>query len=77
MFGARVEDTVGEVAAEKQGPLSTVIRVHRLSRNSTEKLIGLEFVAKGLTGYQSMPFSLSIAGAQQLSALLQEAARAK
>jgi len=77
MFGAKVERTVGEVAGEKQGPISTAIKVHLLNRDSAEKLVGLEFVARGFATYRTTPFALSALEAQKLVLLLQEAVRAR
>jgi hypothetical protein len=75
MFGARIEHTVGEVAAEKQGPMSVELKVHALRRDDSEKLIGIELVAKSFASYQMMPITLSVGQAQQLASLLQTATR--
>ena len=77
MFGAKVERTVGEVPARKQGLLSTVIKVHLLNRDTPEILVGLEFVAKSITSYEMTGFALSAVDAQKLALLLQEAARGR
>jgi hypothetical protein len=75
MFGARIDRTVGEVGGEKQGPVSIALKVHILRRDPTEKLVGVEFVAKSFASYQMMPVTLSISQAQQLASLLNEAVR--
>jgi hypothetical protein len=75
MFGARIEHTVGEVPGEKQGPMSVALKVHALRRDNSEKLIGIELVAKSFASYQMMPITLSVNQAQQLASLLQNAAR--
>jgi hypothetical protein len=77
MFGARIERAAGEVTCEKQGPVSAVLKVHVLSRNSGEILVGLEYVAKSFASYDMMPIALSSSEAQKLASLLQEAARAR
>ena len=48
MFGARVVRAVGEVSAESQGPVRVVLKVHLLERTGSDKLVGLELVAKSL-----------------------------
>jgi len=48
MFGARIEHTVGEVIGEKKGPMNVALKVHALRRNESERLIGIELVAKKL-----------------------------
>lgn len=75
MFGARIEQTVGEVTGEKQGPMNVALKVHALRRDDSEKLIGIELVAKSFASYQMMPITLSVSQAQQLASLLQNAAR--
>ena len=74
MFGARIEHTVGEVPGERQGGTSVALKVHALRRENSERLIGIEFVAKSFASYQMMPITLSVAQAQQLASLLQNAA---
>ena len=76
MFGARIDHTVGEVGAEGQGPVGVALKVHVLRRNSAEKLVGVELVAKSFASYQMVPVTLSISQAQQLASLLNEAVRA-
>src|SRR5260221_14091651 len=75
MFGARIDHTVGEVRAEKQGPMSVALKVHALRRDDSEKLIGIELVAKSFASYQMVPITLSVNQAQQLASLLQNATR--
>ncbi len=74
MFGARIEKSLGEVDAERQGPVGTAaVKVHVLRRGMNEKLVGLEFVAKSFGGYQMTPVAMQESQARQLLALLQEA----
>ena len=75
MFGARIEQTVGEVPGENQGPMRIALKVHALRRDDSEKLIGIELVAKSFASYQMMPITLSVNQAQQLASLLQNATR--
>jgi len=77
MFGARIDRTVGEIPGEKQGPMSIALKVHVLRRDATEKLVGVELVAKSFASYQMMPITLSTSQAQRLASLLHEAARAQ
>jgi hypothetical protein len=58
MFGARIERTVCEVPGESQGIMSVVLKVHALRRDNSEKLIGIEFVAKSFAGYQMTPVTI-------------------
>jgi hypothetical protein len=73
MFGARIERSLGEVTAERQGPVGTVVKVHILRRGADEKLVGLEFVAKSIASYGMMPVALQADQASRLAALLQQA----
>jgi hypothetical protein len=75
MFGASIEQTVGEVAGERQGSVGVGLKVHALRRDGTEKLVGLEVVAKSAASYQMLPITLSLDQAQQLASLLQAATR--
>jgi hypothetical protein len=76
MFGARIDRTVGEVSGERQGPVGVALKVHILRREAAEKLVGVEFIAKSFASYQMTPITLSVAQAQQLASLLNEAVRA-
>jgi hypothetical protein len=75
MFGARIEQMVGEVPVEKQGWMSVALKVHALRRDDSEKLVGIEIVAKSFGSYQMTPITLSVQQAQQLASLLQNATR--
>ncbi len=73
MFGARIERTVGEVPGERQFGMNVVLKVHALRRDDSEKLVGLELVAKSFLSYEMTPITLSVHQAQQLASLLQNA----
>ncbi len=75
MFGARIDRTIGEVSGEKQGPMGIALKVHVLRRDPSEKLIGIELVAKSFASYQMIPVTLSVSQAEQLASLLQNAVR--
>jgi hypothetical protein len=75
MFGARIEHTVGEVAGERQGSMNVALKVHALRRDDSEKLVGIELVAKSIASYKMMPITLSVNQALQLASLLQNATR--
>jgi hypothetical protein len=53
--------------------MSIAVKVHTLGGDSTEKAIGLEFVAKSIASYEMMPVTLSVAEAKKLATLLQAA----
>src|SRR5262245_55983824 len=76
MFGARIERTVGEVPGERQAGMRVALKVHALSRDNSENLVGIELVAKSFASYQMTPVTLSVHEAQQLASLLQNATRA-
>jgi len=74
MFGAPIERTVGEVSASRSSRLMNVaVKVHVLGGNSSDKAIGLEFVATSFASYQMMPVSLSTVEAKKLIMLLESA----
>jgi hypothetical protein len=73
MFGARIERTVGQVSGERRTAINVALKVHTLRRDNSEKLIGIEFVAKSFASYQMTPITLSVHQAQQLVSLLQDA----
>ena len=73
LCGARIERTVGEVPGKIPGTSRAVLRVHALRRDGSEKLIGLEIVAKSLVSYEMTPITLSVDQAQRLASLLENA----
>jgi len=73
MFGAPIERTVGEVHGSGVKFMNIAVKVHTLGGDSTEKAIGLEFVAKSIASYQMMPVTLSASEARKLATLLQTA----
>jgi hypothetical protein len=74
MFGAPIERTVGEATATNSSRImSAVVRVHVLGGQSTDKAVGLEFVAKSFASYQMLPVSLSKVEARKLIMLLESA----
>ena len=73
MFGAPISSTVGEVSGSGSKLMKVAVKVHQLGGASSEKAIGLEFVAKSVGSYQMLPVTLSKAEAQKLSQLLQSA----
>ena len=74
MFGARIQDTVGEVAGAASA-VNTILKVHVLD-NPPDKAVGIELVAKTFASYQMMPITLSVTEANTLMGLLQSATRA-
>jgi hypothetical protein len=75
MFGARIESTVGEVTGERQFDMNVAVKVHALRRDDSEKLVGIELVAKSFLSYEMTPITLSVHQAQELASLLQSATR--
>jgi hypothetical protein len=74
LFGAPIKRTVGEVAATSPSRMMSVtVRVHNLGGNSSDKAVGLEFVARSFASYQMMPVSMSKVDARKLIMLLEAA----
>jgi len=74
MFGAPISRTVGEIAgASPFRMMSVVVRVHVLGGQSSDKAVGLEFVARSFASYQMMPVVLSKMEARKLIMLLESA----
>ena len=73
MFHAPIKRTVGEVSGSGTKIMSTAVKVHALGGDSSEKAVGLEFVAKSFAGYQTRPVTLSTSEAMKLARLLQAA----
>lgn len=74
MFGAGIKHTLGEVSGSGPKMMSTLVRVHELDGASSEKKVGVEFVAKSVGSYQMMPISLSANEARDLAKMLNDAA---
>ena len=74
MFGAPIQNTVGEVAGRDTGMMKVSVRVHTLGDKDVGYEVGLELVAKSFASYQMMPAKLSPADANRLASLLQTAA---
>jgi hypothetical protein len=77
MFGAPIEQTLGEVSGSGAKLMSTVLKVHALGGDRTDKAVGLEFVAKTVASYQIIPFSMSASEARKLIVLLESATRGR
>jgi hypothetical protein len=78
MFGARIEQTIGEFNGNNQWLTSMTLKVHLLRGKHGEKLIGIALVAKifgGFGGIAMMPMTFSLSQAQQLASLIQSATR--
>jgi hypothetical protein len=74
IFGAPIGRTVGELALGKIGPMSTMLKVHRLeSRGPGTPAIGIELVNRSLVSYHMTPIPLT---SQQASALKELLSRA-
>ena len=73
LFGAPIEHTIGEVEAQGLKLMRIILRVHKLSTSDTDKAVALEITAKGFLSYNMTPVTLSLAQAQNLVDLLNQA----
>jgi len=73
LFGAPIEHTIGEVQAQGLKLMRIILRVHKLSTNDRDKAVALEITAKGFLSYNMTPVTLSLAQAQNLVNLLNQA----
>ena len=73
MFGAGIQETVGEVVGAGS-VVKTTLRVHVLD-SPPNKAVGIELVNKSFASYQMMPITLSVTEANTLVGLLQSATR--
>jgi hypothetical protein len=55
-FGAPIQRTVGEVNAEKEGPVGVALKVHILRLEPSEELIGMALTATSFASYQWIRF---------------------
>jgi hypothetical protein len=60
LFGARISGTVGEVELGRTGPMSTMLKLHRLEAPElgTPK-VGIEVVNRSFASYHMMPIRLT------------------
>lgn len=78
LFGATIQETIGEVSGARQGPMSIKLKVHVLgAREDAEHKIGLELVARSFASWQMMPMTLPRSEAQKLLMLLEKAMAAR
>jgi hypothetical protein len=74
IFGAPIGRTVGELDLGKIGPMSTMLKVHRLeSRGPGTPTIGIELVNRSLASYHMTPIPLTSEQASALKELLSQA----
>lgn len=73
LFGAPIEHTIGEVEAQGLKLMRIILRVHKLSTSDRDKAVALEITAKGFLSYNMTPVTLSLAQAQNLVDLLNQA----
>lgn len=76
MFGAGIQNTVGEVTGNGPKLMNLSLKVHELDE-APEKAIGLELVAKSVGGYQMTPITLSVTEAKKLSELINSVTNGK
>lgn len=75
LFGAPIEQTVGEVSSSGAKLVKTVLKIHSLGANSTGKAVGVELIAKSFASYQTLPTTLTITEAKKLITLPESATR--
>lgn len=73
MFGARIQETLGQVSGSGSKLVKLNVKVHSLD-GAPDKVVGLEFVAITAGSFQMSPVSLSVDEAKNLVSLIQEAA---
>jgi len=73
LFGAPIEHIIGEVEAQGLKLMRIILRVHKLSTSDRDKAVALEITAKGFLSYNMTPVTLSLAQAQNLVDLLNQA----
>jgi hypothetical protein len=77
MFGVPIRSTVGEISLQTSAISSSVLKVHALGAgNGADRAVGLQLTSKAPMAVSTMPITLTVEQAQQLSILLQSAARA-
>jgi hypothetical protein len=74
IFGAPIGRTVGELDLGKIGPMSTILKVHRLeSRGPGTPTIGIELVNRSFASYHMIPIRLTSQQASEFKELLLQA----
>ena len=77
MFGVPILSTVGEISLQSSAISSSVLKVHALGPgNRADRAVGLQLISKTPLAASTMPITLTVEQARQLSVLLQSAARA-
>lgn len=75
LLGGRVTREIGEVTLNGGSFTSQVLRVMAMEESTGEKFIAVSVVSKAPMGASMVPYKLSRTQAQELVALLQQAAR--
>ena len=76
MFGARIDETVGQITASGRGFVTQKVSVHVLGAKDTfEHKVGLELSQSAVLAWSMNPVTLSIDEARQLIDLLNQAVR--
>ena len=74
LFGATINETLGEVYGSNSGIIGTSLKVHTLqSATAADPAVGLEFVARSGISYRMTPLKLQRSEADKLVVLLQQA----
>ena len=74
LFGAPIQNTVGEIKGANHFWTRTSVKVHRLNSISPDTAVGLEIVGRTFGSFQLIPVSLSAQQAKELAILLTSAA---
>ena len=77
MFGAKIRGTVGEVIGSGPGSMKLSLKVHELDADGSDRVVGLELVAKSIGSYQAMPITLGVSEARKLAELIDNIIRTK
>ena len=74
LFGAPIQNTVGEIKGANHFWTRSSVKVHRLNSISPDTAVGLEIVGRTFGSFQLIPVSLSAEQAKELATLLTSAA---
>ncbi len=71
LFGAQIEQTIGEIEAAHSKMQSIRVKVHRLKDESPERAVGLELITKSFANYHMFPLAISVEETRKLIGLLE------
>lgn len=71
LFGAPIEQTIGEIEPAHSKFQSIRLKVHRLKDESPERAVGLELITKSFASYHMLPLAISVEETRKLIGLLE------